>query len=273
MTPLTFLQEIEGEPINLARAALRFSEEIRYPALNVDGYLAQIDYLAEDASRTIQPGENPLILAEQLAHYLFDTLAFWGNSQDYHDPRNSYLNEVLDRRLGLPISLSVVFLSLAEHLGLPAQGIGLPGHFIVSVQGVNGPLFLDPFHRGRILSVIDCARLVEISTGYSGPFQPNWLAPVGPREIITRMLYNLRNVYIQQNEWGMALKVVERLLALQPDKPDLLRDLGTIHRETGALRAAIEYYQRYLQLAPAAPDAALVRRNLQETARLIAIRN
>ncbi len=214
-----------------------------------------------------------LLRAERLAGYLFDQPGFQGNSANYSDPRNSYLNEVLDRRLGIPITLSVIFLCVAQRLALPAHGVGLPGHFIVSVQGESGPLFLDPFHRGEKLSIIACARLVELSTGYNGPFQPEWLEPAQPPEILARMLNNLRNVYLQQGKWQMLLAVVERLSWLQPDNPEHIRDFGMIYQQNGSLSKALECYQRYLSLAPQAGDAEQIRQKLRETAQNLARRN
>ena len=174
METLTFQQEIHLEHINLARAALRFSQEIGYPGLAIERYLQRLDDLADAARLSMPFQESPVQQGVSLARYLFQESGFQGNSQKYNDPRNSYLNEVLDRKLGLPISLSVIFLAVAERLGLPADGIGLPGHFIVGVPGPDGPLFLDPFHGGQQLSVIDCARLVELSTGYTGQFLSEW---------------------------------------------------------------------------------------------------
>ncbi len=273
MSSLTFQTEIQQEPINLIRAALCFAREIAYPALDIERYLARLDDLVENARQATPAGDALLLQAKAVADYLFVELGFIGNTQNYHDPRNSYINDVLDRRLGIPITLSVIYIEVAKRLELPVQGIGLPGHFIVSVQGTSGPLLLDPFHCGQQLSIIDCARLVELSTGYNGPFQPEWLRPAKTQEILARMLYNLRNIYIQNNDWPMALPVVEYLLMLQPQSPAHLRDLGTIHNQNGSLRLAIEYFQRYLAAAPEAEDANLVRRNLQETAYKLSRRN
>lgn len=269
----TFLELIEQEPLDLLQACLCLAQEICYPDLDFSRYLNQVESLAEQARLKLPPENSIAWRAEQLAHFLFQEQGFCGNVQQYHDPRNSYLNDVLERRLGIPISLSVLYLALAERLGVPAQGVGLPGHFIVRVQTENEQLFLDPFHGGERLSVIDCARLVELSTGYSGDFESEWLKPVSPSAILERMLYNLRSIYIQRNEWLLALRVVEHLHLLQPRQPDHLRDLGTICREAAYFQRAIEYFQRYLAQAPEAQDAALVKRNLQETIRKLASRN
>jgi regulator of sirC expression with transglutaminase-like and TPR domain len=273
MVTLTFQEEIRQEPIDLPRAALRFAQEISYPALDVASYLTQLDNLAVCARLAISTSASKRGQAEETARYLFQEAGFRGNAGVYHDPRNSYLNEVLDRRLGIPITLSVLYVVVAQRLGIPAQGVGLPGHFIVSVEGSDGPLFLDPFNGGRQLSVIECARLIELSTGYTGPFQPEWLQPASPLEILVRMLHNLRGVYIQQDNWRMALQVVEHLQIAQPKNTDHLRDLGIIHNQMGSLSSAIGYFERYLVMAPEASDAALVRRNLQETAQKLSRRN
>jgi regulator of sirC expression with transglutaminase-like and TPR domain len=273
MAAFSFQEEIQLEPVNLPRAALCYAQEIAYPALEVDAYLGQIDRFAEAARGPVPSKAGTLIRAQGLAEYLFQELGFKGDVENYADPRNSYLNEVLERRKGIPITLSVIYLAIASRIDLPAQGVGLPGHFIVSVQGENDPFYLDPFHGGRRLTVIDCARLVELSTGYSGPFQPHWLRPASEKEILVRMLFNLRTIYIHQDKWRMALPVVEHLNLLQPEQPDHLRDLGTINRQNGRLRLALDYYAQYLRLAPHAPDADLVRRNYVETAEKLARRN
>ncbi len=273
MAAFSFQEEIQLEPVNLSRAALRYAQEIAYPALEVETYLGQIDRFAETARELVPSKAGTLIRAQSLAEYLFQELGFKGDVETYADPRNSYLNEVLERRKGIPITLSVFYLAVANRIDLPAHGVGLPGHFIVSVQGENDPFYLDPFYSGRRLTVIDCARLVELSTGYNGPFQPQWLRPVSGKEILARMLINLRTIYIHQDKWRMALPVVEHLRLLQPEQPDHLRDLGTICRQNGRLGLALDYYAQYLRLAPDAPDTDLVRRNYAETAEKLARRN
>jgi len=263
---LTFQEELQQTPIHLARAALRLAQEIRYPQLEVGDYLARLADMADCVRLAAGRTATRLEQVETVSDYLFTRQEFQGNSTEYNDPRNSYLNEVIDRRLGIPISLSVIYLTLANQAGIAAYGVGLPGHFIVGVSGESGEIFLDPFHGGQRLSVIDCARLVEQTTGYSGAFQAEWLQPVQPEDILARMLYNLRSVYIQSDEWRLALTVVEYLAEMQPERAEHLRDLGTVHMQTGAYRKAIEYYQRYLVRAPQAEDADLVRQNLANTA-------
>ena len=179
---------------------------------------------------------------------------------------------MLERRLGLPISLSVVFLHLAERLGLPATGIGMPGHFIVSVQGEAGPVYLDPFNAGRRLTVAECAELVQGAMGPAASFDPAWLNPTPRRDIVARMLNNLRGFYVSVEDWGMAIGIMERLLVLQPDEASHVRDLGVLHYRNGAVRRAAELLAEYLVLRPGASDAEAVRqgrdRLWEELARL-----
>lgn len=266
----TFYNEIQSEAINIPLAALLFAREIAYPNLKVNAWLEYLDDLADSARSFILPNQSVIERAEALGDFLFVRERFQGNVHEYSDPRNSYLNQVLERRLGIPISLSVVYLALAERLGIPARGIGLPGHFIVGIPVSEELYFLDPFYGGNRLSIEDCSQLVQLATGYAGPLQREWLQPISPRAILTRMLNNLRNVYFQLEQWELALKVIEHLRALHPDLPDWLRDMGLIYQRQGALRLAIQSYEGYLARAPSASDARAVRLRLQEAVRDLA---
>jgi regulator of sirC expression with transglutaminase-like and TPR domain len=151
---------------------------------------------------------------------------------------------------------------MAGRLGLPAEGVGLPGHFVVAVRLPGERLLLDPFNEGALLTDEAAARLVEQSTGLAGPLRPDWLAPASPQAIVTRMLLNLRGVYVQRESWAKALAVVERLALLQPDEAEHLRDLGLLHFRGGARRQAADLLEQYVLRRPAAHDADLVRRSL-----------
>ena len=243
--------------INLSRAVLLMGK-FEYPDLDVHAYEARLDKLAEAAERSA-PGDTALALAQ----YLFSTLGFQGNEGDYYDPRNSYLNEVLERRLGIPISLSVLYIEVARRLGVRAYGVGLPGHFIVRVAREHADqretVFLDPFHGGEPLTAEDCRTRVESITNGSLPFDSAFLNPVGARYILTRMLNNLKNLYANAKDFEHARHIVERLLALNPDNLEEVRNLGLIYSALGQPRRAIELLERYLVSQPDAPDAAKVR--------------
>ncbi|MCB8944190.1 MAG: tetratricopeptide repeat protein [Ardenticatenaceae bacterium] len=261
----TLQDELRLTPLNLSRAALCFARDIAYPGLDIGRYVRQLNDLAESARLAI-PTKDPIaIRAELLSSFLFQQAGFRGNQDDYSDWRNSFLNEVLERRLGIPITLSAIYLEVARQLDIPAQGVSLPGHFIVSVWDGAQTYYFDPFHGGGRLSVNDCALLVQHTTGYHGPFQTAWLSAVAPRDVLIRMLNNLRIHTLQQEMWAEAVKVLTCLVAAQADFPQHLRDLGLLYYRLGDFVAASRYLDGYLQRQPNAPDAALLRQTVAET--------
>jgi regulator of sirC expression with transglutaminase-like and TPR domain len=270
MTTTSFEAEVARSSIDIPRAALAFAREIAYPDLDIAGYLDQLDQLAASIWANVSPFRTPSAQAKALAETLFNQIGFQGNRQNYSDPRNSYLNEVLTRRLGIPISLSIIYIAIANRLEVPAEGVGLPGHFIVKIPAEDGPGFIDPFHAGRRLSLEDCARLVEQTVGYSGPLQDKWLQAVPARAILTRMLNNLRGIYLQERAWPLAQATVQRLQILQPELVELQRDLGVIYHRSGSLRLAAQHYEQYLQLAPDAQDAETIKIYLNAAVRRMA---
>jgi regulator of sirC expression with transglutaminase-like and TPR domain len=248
-----------GEQINLARAALVMGR-FEYPELNVQGYLERLDRLADAAERAVTTATSDLP-ALVLAEFLFDTAGFAGNAQNYTDPRNSFLNEVLERRLGIPISLSVLYLEVARRTGIAADGVGLPGHFIVRATLDNGQVvYLDPFHQGALMSEADCRARVSAITDGKLPFDQAFLSPVGGRYILARMLNNLKNFYASSEDYPRAAKVVERLLVIHPDDMSEVRNLGLLYGAIGKRRQAMDYLERYLTAQPDAPDADAVKR-------------
>jgi regulator of sirC expression with transglutaminase-like and TPR domain len=248
-----------SEQINLARAALVMGR-FEYPELNVQGYLERIDRLADAAERAVTTATSDLP-ALVLAEFLFDTLGFAGNAQNYADPRNSFLNEVLERRLGIPISLSVLYLEVARRTGIAADGVGLPGHFIVRATLDNGQVvYLDPFHHGALMSEEDCRARVSAITDGKLPFHEAFLSPVGGRYILARMLNNLKNFYASSNDYPRAAKVVERLLIIHPDDMSEVRNLGLLYGAIGKRRQAMALLEQYLSAQPNASDADAVKR-------------
>ncbi|MBI2976338.1 MAG: tetratricopeptide repeat protein [Chloroflexi bacterium] len=246
----------------LARAALLFAREIAYPELRPSEWLARLDQWADEVQRRIPAGEPPWEQAQRLGDFLFSEIGLRGNREEYADPRNSYLNQVMERGLGLPISLSVIYVEVATRLGLQAAGIGLPGHFVTAVEVGGSYRYLDPFHGGAEITAGDAVRLVRESTGDPGPFRREWLSPVPPRAIVARMLANLRAGYIETESWLEAVAVVERLALLQPESPEHLRDLGLLHVRNKSLRQAVQYLERYVELRPDAPDVEAIRRSM-----------
>lgn len=251
---------VPDDEIDLARAALLYARDA-YPGLDPDPYLARLDAW----SGSIRPAvdachdDRPF---EALNDLLFERLGFTGNTSDYYNPRNSYLNEVIDRRTGLPILLSAIYLEIGWRLGLPLSGVGLPGHFIVRYDAHARTWFIDPFHRGRLLSELDCARLAQQSTGSDLPFSRDLLQPVTRRQILARMLINLRTAYIQHEGFAEARQAMERLVDLEPNSPEHVRDLGLILFRLGTYREAVERLEFYLALNPHADDLYAMRQVL-----------
>lgn len=255
----TFAREIRRAEPGLAAGALLYAREIAYPDLIPSDYLARLDGWAEAVGRRLSRADTILTRIGRLGDFLFGHLGLKGNSGDYTDPRNSYLNEVMDRKLGLPISLSVVFIEVGRRIGLPVDGIGLPGHFIVGVQAEAGTYYFDPFHGGAEVTEDDAARLVQAATGNSAALDPRWLAPSPPRAILARMLNNLQGVYVEREAWGEAVAVVERLRAVEPGVADHLRDLGFLYYRNDSPRRAVSLLEEYVARAPNASDAAAIR--------------
>lgn len=258
-----FQHLIETDPLDLPRAALYYARNLAYPDLNVSYYLRQIDQLAEQATQHIGDGLSTAERAQALAHYLFTVEAFSGNMQTYGDPRNSFLNEVLERRLGIPITLAVIYISVARQLNIPAYGVGLPGHFVVGVDtNSDFPLLLDPFHQGKTITESDCAALIAQSTGYSGRIQPEWLTPQTAELILTRMLNNLRFNYIRTERWNHAIVVIQHMRLVQPEMGELQRDEGLLRLQKKEYYQAAQLLQNYLERYPNASDRDAIRQNM-----------
>lgn len=259
-----FRDELQLEEINVPRAALQMSRAISYPDLNVAAYMAALFELSEEIADSIDPRSPVSIQVEHLSHHVFGTLGFRGNSEAYNDPRNSYLNEVIDRRSGIPITLSILYVDIATRLGIPAYGIGLPGHYIVGVHEKESDIWIDPFHGGRRLDLNDCVELIRMSTGYEGPLEASWFAPTPARVTLARMLSNLRASYVSTNSWLRATDVIKLLRQVQPEEPEHLRDLGFVYYHQRRLSQAAHYLNGYLQRRPDAADAQVIRDGIKQ---------
>jgi regulator of sirC expression with transglutaminase-like and TPR domain len=247
--------------IDLARAALLVAAE-EYPGLDLDGYLGRLDALARQVSGRLA-GRGDAERVALLNEFLFREQGFVGNAEHYDDPRNSFLNDVLDRRCGIPITLSLVYTEVARRVSLPAHGIGFPGHFLARVDGDAGVL-VDAFH-GRVLSESDCARLLATLLGPGARLVPHLhLRPATPREILVRLVSNLKQLYLRRRDFGRALACCERILLLTPDTPLELRDRGLVYERLECYAAARSDLHRFLELAPEDRTAPAVRQRLRE---------
>ena len=261
---------LPDDAIDLGHASLLIARE-EYPDLDVGRYLSRLDGMAADIARRLKDGEGPRSRVAHLNRLLFEEMGFQGNREEYFDPRNSFLNDVLDRRIGIPITLSTIYLEVGRRIGCPLAGVAFPGHFLVRLGGVQGApdIFIDPFNRGLLLTEEDCRALIlEMYKGQL-EYRPEFLKRAMNREILERMINNLKGIYQQRRDFHMALKIQQLLLCIAPDRPDAIRDRGLIHYRLALIAEAVADLDRYLSLAPGAPDAPQIRIRLDEMKRLV----
>ncbi|UFP96269.1 SirB1 family protein [Gloeobacter morelensis] len=256
------LQQPEVQ-IDLAEAALYIALEA-YPGLDVEEYLNALDTMAEEVRERIEGERYPLRMLQGINRYLYDDLGFRGNEEEYYDPRNSFLNEVLDRRTGIPITLALVYLEIARRVDFPMVGVSMPGHFLIRPDRSDMEIHIDAFHRGEILFREDCAERLERIYGRRLELHPAFFEAVGARRFLARMLTNLKFAYWMRSDWQAALGAVERLLAVFPNTPAEWRDRGILHYRLGHPAAARLDLENYLKSAPEAEDAARIRELLAE---------
>ena len=199
-----------------------------------------------------------------LAAWLADEMEFRGNADNYYDLRNSLLHEVIERRVGIPITLSVVYMEIARRLGLELRGVGMPGHFIVKCIGDGEELLLDPFNGGRRLSLDNCREMIARMYGDTMAFRAEFLAAVTKRQILTRMLQNLKGIYSNAREYARTLRVIDRILLLNPDSPAEFRDRGLILLGMERYARARADLEAYLRHSPDAADAPKIRERLAQ---------
>jgi regulator of sirC expression with transglutaminase-like and TPR domain len=267
---LTLLARQPDAPLDLAELTLSLAAD-EYPALDVEAYLAELDGMAHEAKRYL--GGSLESRVRGLCRYLFHEMGFRGNMQEYYDPRNSYLNEVLDRRTGIPITLSAVAMSVARRAGLEVVGVGLPGHFVAKAVAVGEEVIFDPFHGGRLLGADACEQLVRKVTGIEFQATPLTLRATDLGLMVYRMLSNLKAVYVSGGDFTRASRVMERLLQLCPGDLQQLRDLGAALAQSGQHGRAIDPLSAYLLASPQASDAEVVRDMLNRSKRAVAIWN
>ncbi len=260
------VEKPDGE-MNLAIAALAIAQE-EYPNLDCDSYLQRLDQMGTELATRLPEGRYPLKVIRAINQYLFGELNFQGNQRDYYNPQNSFLNDVIDRRTGIPISLSLLYLELAQRVGFPMAGVAMPGHFLVRPTLEDMAIFVDVFHQGEVLFEEDCHALIREFYGEAAHLQPEHLAPIGPRPFLVRMLTNLKGIYLHRQDIPRALAAIDRILLIFPHSLHDLRDRGLIHYRLGQLDSAKPDLKQYLQAAPDAPDAFEVQQVLSQIHRV-----
>jgi regulator of sirC expression with transglutaminase-like and TPR domain len=270
--PFSELLSREDGEIELARACLQIAADA-YPGLDVDGYVGEIERFAKRlrARLGIDAALEDRIIA--LNEFLFDDLGFGGNADDYYDPRNSCLNDVLDRQLGIPITLSVLIMEVGRRVGLEILGIGLPGHFCVGARVGEELVLFDPFGGGRRLERAEAEAIASRAVGRPVEFTDAHFAPATKAQIVVRMLRNLQGIYARREDWAKALAVIDRLLVIEADAPMHVRDRGTVLVKLGELHRGASEWERYLTRYPQARDAAAFKEELRRIRQTLAERN
>jgi regulator of sirC expression with transglutaminase-like and TPR domain len=257
-------------PLDVAELALHLARD-EYPDLDVEAHLGELNGMAHEARRYLRGDLRARVTG--LCRYLFHEMGFRGNTRSYYEAGNSYLNVVLERRTGIPISLSAVTMAVGTRAGLDIVGVGLPGHFVVKAVDDGREVLFDPFHGGRLLTPADCEHLVQQVT--QQPFQTTaeHLAALPVGRMVQRMLNNLKGVYLGEGDFRRAVRVMERLRQLDPDDPLQRRDLGASLVHAGQPGKAIDHLTAYLRAVPDAGDADAVGRLLRQARGLLAAWN
>jgi regulator of sirC expression with transglutaminase-like and TPR domain len=263
---------LDEDAFPLDRAALMMALD-EYPELDWPEYLRRLDTLAARVEVLAGEERTAVNVIESMNEALFVQEGLRGNSDDYYDPRNSFLNDVLDRKLGIPISLSVIYIEVARRINFRIEGVGFPGHFLVKHVSNNRDIIIDPFNRGRILTQNDCQELLDKTFNGSVLVNPSLFQPMQKRPIMTRMLYNLKGIYTQKEQYQKAISVIDKILMLNPMTPSELRDRGLLFMQTSFFAKALADLESYLANALSPEDTSYVENHIKMLRRIVCAPN
>ena len=240
---------------NLIEKCLKLSQILEYHDLDISKYIEKINEISNSLRMKISGVKNPTYLISMLNEYLFDELGFHGAEEDYYDPGNSFLNIVLDKKTGIPITLSIIYTEVAKNVGLDLKIVGFPGHVIVKYKN---EIILDPFYRGILLTVEDLEEILERNFGDGIEFVPEYLNEATTEQLLTRLLRNLKNAYTQSYAYNNAMKCTDMILGMQPESPEEIRDKGILEERLLRYDKALPLLNKYLELEPEADDADFI---------------
>jgi regulator of sirC expression with transglutaminase-like and TPR domain len=253
------------EEPDVFEAAMRIAQ-VEYPQLDIPLYRTRLDQFGREAKDVVKGRGRRGV--EQFNLYFFDTLGFHGNTDNYYDPRNSYLNEVIERRTGIPITLSTVYCEVARRIGFRAYGVGFPGHFLAKCVLADDEVIVDCFN-ARIVDRKDCQELLDSFSPGGTPLSEEMFEIAAPRDILSRMLNNLRHIHARRGDFARALRWVEMDIGLRPESPQNLRERGMLYVQMEEFGKALADLERYAQLVPSAPDLPQVREQIQLIRKLL----
>ncbi|MFI5370645.1 MAG: SirB1 family protein [Candidatus Eisenbacteria bacterium] len=260
------------ESFDLVHAALLVAAEAD-PSLDVDTELATLTAWGDELASRMEPDWNNLQKLARLRRFVYEDLGFHGDQKDYFSPENSLLHSVMRRRIGIPLTLSIIFLTLGWRIGMPLEGVGFPGHFLVRLTGEERELLLDTFHKGMSVDHADCAQMLEQITQGQIPFDESMLAPMTKHDMIARLLMNLKGAYLRVKQDEQALLAVERLLLLHPEDAEQVRDRGLLLYRLRRYQQALEELKAYLAARPDANDRETVEHHLVSLREILASMN
>jgi len=246
---------VKNPNFNLVEKCLKFAQLLEYPNLDVDEYIKKIIIIGKSLKESVSDVKNPTYLISMLNEHLFENLGFSGDDNDYYNPKNNFLNEVIDKKVGLPITISILYVEIAKFIGLELKIVGFPGHVLVKY---NEEMILDPFYDGILLDVDDLQEILDRNYGDQIEFKPEFLDEVNPEQILLRMSRNLKNSYIQSFGYEKALRCVNMILAIHPESPDDIRDKGILEERLLHSEVALKYLNKYLEINPNAEDVDFI---------------
>jgi len=265
--------QVDDEKIDLVRGALTIARS-EYPELNIESYVERVDELALQAEARVTEIGDASETISAINYVLFQQAGLQGNRDDYYDPRNSFLNDVLDRCLGIPITLALIYMEVGRRLGFPLFGVGMPGHFLLKNYDIDGSeTLIDCFNGGDILDAQDCQRrLDEIYSGQM-TLRPEFLFAVSRRQMLTRILNNLKTVYLTARNFKKVLPLVDLVLVIYPRSPEDVKQRALLRYSLGQAKAAAEDLEEYLKMSPEASDSDEIRQTALSIRRMLALMN
>lgn len=236
---------------SLVEKCLKLSQVLEFPKLDITEYVQKLRTFEQGLREQVSDVKNPIYLVSMLNEYMFDILEFEGDNDDYYNPQNNFLNVVIDKRSGIPITLSIIYIEVAKAIGLDLKPVGFPGHFLVKY---SEELILDPFNRGSLLDIEDLQDILDATFGEGVEFEPEYLNDIEPEKILIRILRNLKGSYTESFNYEKAMHCINMILGLELNSPEEIRDKGIIQLRLLQKEDALTHLNKYLELAPEADD-------------------
>ncbi|ABX13264.1 SirB1 family protein [Nitrosopumilus maritimus] len=246
---------VKNPNFNLVEKCLKFAQILEYPDLDIEKHIEKITKIGMSLKESISDVKNPTYLISMLNEHLFENLGYSGDDDDYYNPKNNFLNEVIDKKTGLPITISILYAEVAKFIGLDLKIVGFPSHILVKY---NEEMILDPFYDGRLLDIDDLQEILDTNYGGEIEFKPEFLDEITHEQILVRLTRNLKNSYVQSFVYDKALRCVNMVLAIEPESPDDIRDKGILEERLLNYDSALKYLNKYLEINPNAEDVDFI---------------